>query len=137
MPKPPARIVATWTGGHAFTAGRPDGPPITIDGDGVQGPSPVDALLIALAGCTGYDVVDILEKRRTPVTSLAIRVTGDRHDGVPARVTRIALAFDVAGPGIDRSHAERAIELAVGKYCSVKDTLDPAMPVEWSLTLLP
>lgn len=137
MPKPPAHVVATWIGGHAFTAGRPDGPAITVDGDAAKGPSPVDALLIALAGCTGYDIVDILEKRRTPPTSLTIRVTGERHDGVPARVTRIALAYELAGTGIDRTHAERAIELAVGKYCSVKDSLDPAMPVAWSLTLLP
>lgn len=135
MPKPPSHVVATWRGGHAFEAGRPGGPSIIVDGDAVQGPSPVDALMIALAGCTGYDVVDILEKRRTPVTALRIAATGDRFDGVPGRVTRIVLEYHITGPGIDRTHAERAIELAVQKYCSVKDTLDPAMPVEWRLTL--
>lgn len=135
MPKPPSHVVATWIGGHAFDAGRPDGPSIRIDGDAVQGPSPVDTLLIALAGCTGYDVVDILEKRRTPVTALRIAVTGDRFDGVPGRIVAIKLEFHITGPGIDRTHAERAIELAVEKYCSVKESLDAAMPVEWSLVL--
>jgi putative redox protein len=135
MPKPPSHVVATWRGGHAFDAGRPGGPAITIDGDAALGPSPVDTLLIALAGCTGYDIVDILEKRRTPVRSLRIEVHGDRFDGVPGRLTAIRLDFHLAGAGIDRTHAERAIELAVHKYCSVKDSLDAAMPVAWTLTL--
>ena len=135
MPKPPSHVVATWRGGHAFDAGRPGGPAITIDGDAALGPSPVDTLLIALAGCTGYDIVDILEKRRTPLAAMRIEVHADRFDGVPGRVTRIRLEYFLQGAGIDRTHAERAIELAVFKYCSVKDSLDPAMPVEWTLTL--
>lgn len=135
MAKAPSKVNVEWIGGHAFDGGRPDGPKIRIDGDGVQGPSPVDTLLIALAGCTGYDIVDILEKRRTPLRALRIRVHGERFDGVPGRVVKIKLEYELEGAGIDATHAERAIELAVNKYCSVKDTLDAAMPVEYAFTI--
>jgi len=119
-----------WVGGHAFEGGREGRPWILLDGDGVRGPGPVETLLLALAGCTGYDIVDILEKRRTPVQSLAINVVGERFDGVPARVTKIVMTYDIGGEGIEQVHAERAVELAVQKYCSVRDSLDPNLGIE-------
>lgn len=128
--KPPAVVNLQWVGGHAFEGGREGGPTILLDGKGVKGPSPVDALLLALAGCTGYDIIDILEKRRTPVQSIAIGVVGERFDGVPGRVTRIVMTYDIGGEGIEQVHAERAVELAVQKYCSVRDSLDPNLPIE-------
>jgi putative redox protein len=106
-----------------------------MDASGITGPSPVDTLLSALAGCTGVDVVDILAKRRTPVQALSVDVEGERFAGVPGRVTKIHLAYHLVGADIERQHAERAIELAVTKYCSVRDSLDPNMPITWSLKL--
>jgi putative redox protein len=81
------------------------------------------------------DVVDILAKRRTPAEYLSVDVTGERAAAVPARLVRLLLAFTIDGAGIDRSAAERAIDLAVTKYCSVRASLDPAIPVEFTLTL--
>jgi putative redox protein len=130
MSKPPAKVQLQWLGGHAFEGGKEGGPQIILDGDGVRGPGPVMGLLLALAACTGYDIVDILEKRRTPLASMSIDVHGDRFDGVPGRVTRVVLTYDITGAGIEQVHAERAVELAVQKYCSVRDTLDPNMPIE-------
>jgi putative redox protein len=95
----------------------------------------VDLLLGALASCVSIDVVDILAKRRTPVESLTVDVAGTRVDGVPRRLTHVRLDVRIRGAGIERGHAERAIELAVTKYCSVRDSLDPALPVEWTLDL--
>jgi putative redox protein len=128
-------VTAVWTGGHAFRGGRPNGPQIDIDSDAVKGPGPVDTLLLALASCTSYDIVEILAKRRTPAQSLDIEVTGDRADATPAKLTRIHLIYRLAGPGIEREHAERAVDLAVNKYCSVKESIDPAIVVEWTLEL--
>ncbi|MFN8579664.1 MAG: OsmC family protein [Gemmatimonadaceae bacterium] len=128
-------IIARWTGGTTFEAGRPAGPFMAIDTSGKTGPGPVDALLCALATCSSIDVVEILAKRRTPASRVEVEVHGERATEVPARVTDVTLAFRVDGEGIDRPHAERAIELAVNKYCSVKDSLDPALPVRWTLTL--
>ncbi len=135
MTKKRNHVRATWLGEHRFDAGRPGGPAARIDASAKEGPSPVDTLLNALATCTSVDVVDILAKRRTPVESLAVDVRADRADAVPARVTHLRLDYAITGAGIERAHAERAVQLAVEKYCSVRDSLDPAIPVEWTLTL--
>ncbi|MCC6931556.1 MAG: OsmC family protein [Gemmatimonadaceae bacterium] len=129
------RVHVTWTGGQSFEAGRPGGVTHRIDGDAQAGPSPVDSLLNALAACTSIDVVEILAKRRTPVQTLTVDVEGARAQATPARLVGIHCAFRIAGAGIERVHAERAIELSVTKYCSVRDSLDPNIPINWSLEL--
>ena len=128
-------IVARWTGATTFEAGRPAGPPIKVDTSGKIGPGPVDVLLCALATCSSIDVVEILAKRRTPAASLEVSVRGERMTTTPARLTDVVLDFTITGDEIDRIHAERAIDLAVNKYCSVKDSLDPTIPVRWTLML--
>ena len=128
-------IVARWTGTTTFEAGRPAGPPIKVDTSGKIGPGPVDVLLCALATCSAIDIVEILAKRRTPVSSLEVSVRGERATTTPARLVDITLDFTVTGDEIERVHAERAIDLAVNKYCSVRDSLDPAIPLSWTLTL--
>ncbi|HET7456868.1 MAG TPA: OsmC family protein, partial [Gemmatimonadaceae bacterium] len=82
-PRPPSLVRATWVGEHAFDTGRPGGPTARIDGSGKTGQSPPDALLSALATCSGIDVVDVLAKRRTPVERLEVNVTGYRVETVP------------------------------------------------------
>ncbi|MBK8250508.1 MAG: OsmC family protein [Gemmatimonadetes bacterium] len=124
-----------WNGEHRFDAGRPDGPTIRIDASAKTGPSPVDAVLTALGTCTAVDVVDILEKRRTPAASLTIDVKAARADATPKRLIGVLLTYTITGEGIDRANAERAIELSVTKYCSVRDSLDPNLPVRWQLIL--
>lgn len=134
-PKPPARTTVTWAGEHRFDAGRTAGGPTSrLDASGQTGPGPVDMLVSAMAACTGVDVVDILEKRKTPVQTLAIDVVAERANGIPARVTKIMLTYRMTGT-MERIHAERAIDLSVTKYCSVRDSLDPNMPIEWVLEL--
>ncbi len=106
-----------------------------LDGDAITGQSPVDALMSALAACTAVDVVDILAKRRTPLTALAIDAVGTRAETVPRRVVRVELTYHLTGEAVERVHAERAVELAITKYCSVRDSLDAAMPVHYRVVL--
>lgn len=134
--KPPARVRIGWAGEHRFDVGRAAGGPTSrVDASGPTGPGPVEMLLGALGSCVSVDVVDILAKRRTPVESLSVEVVGERANAVPARITAAELTFHMAGSGVERAHAERAIELAVTKYCSVRDSLDPDTPVTWTLVL--
>jgi putative redox protein len=131
-------VSINWAGEHRFDAARASGgPAIRVDADAATGPGPVDTLLIALGTCTAVDVVDILAKRRTPVESMSIEVVGTRHEGgfAPRRIVHARLVYKIRGQGIERVHAERAIDLAVTKYCSVRDSLDPKIPVEWALEL--
>ena len=111
------------------------GPTITVDNTGKAEPGPVDTLLISLAACTSEDVLTILDKRRTPAKRLEIDVEGLRANATPARLTRVHLRYVVDGEGIDRANTLRAIELAVTKYCSVRDSLDKSIQVDWSLVL--
>ncbi len=134
--KPPNRVRVSWDGDFRFDGRREaGGPSVKLDGKGIAGPGPVDSLLIALASCTGIDVTDILAKRRTPVETLDIDVVGDRAASVPARLTKIHLTYRLDGAAVERVHAERAIELAVTKYCSVRDSLAADLPVTWTLVL--
>ncbi|MGZ8455699.1 MAG: OsmC family protein [Gemmatirosa sp.] len=133
--KPPARVQVTWAGEGRFDAGRPGRETIRLDSSARTGPSPVDGLVSALAACTGVDVVDILAKRRTPVEAMTIDAEAQRFAGVPGRLTAVELVYRLRGAGIERVHAERAIELAVTKYCSVRDSLRPDLPVTWRLEL--
>ena len=133
--KPPSRVHVSWDGDHRFDTGRARGGPTSrIDASGKTGPGPVDMLLSALASCTAIDVIDILAKRKTPVSALTVDVVGDRASGIPARVVKIHLTYTMVSD-VDRCHAERAIDLSVTKYCSVRDSLDPNLPVSWSLVL--
>lgn len=135
-PKPPSKVTVRWDGDQRFDAGvTGKAQTIRMDGNRDAGPSPVDTLLAALAGCTGVDVVEILAKRRTPVEGMTISVVGERAQAVPARVVEVQLEYRIRGAGIERAHAERAIELAVTKYCSVRDSLDPNLPIAWTLVL--
>jgi putative redox protein len=122
-PKPPSRVEVRWAGAGLFDGGRPGGPTIRMDTAGKEGPGPVATLLCALCSCTSEDVLGILEKRRTPVKALRIEAEGIRANAIPARLVTIALTYHIDGEGIEREHAERAVQLAVEKYCSVRDSL--------------
>lgn len=134
-PRPPSLIRATWLGEHVFDTGRPGGPKARIDGSGKTAQSPPDALLSAVATCSGIDVVDVLAKRRTPVERMEVNVTGYRVETVPRRFVRIALEFRIEGAGIQRAHAERAVDLSLTKYCSVHASLDHGIVTEWTVVL--
>jgi putative redox protein len=134
-PKPPTRIQLSWEGEHRFSFGRAGGPRTQVDADTTTAPSPVDTLIGALTSCISVDVVDILAKRRTPVASLTVDAVAERANAIPARILRVELRFRISGRGVERVHAERAIDLAINKYCSVRDSLNPDIPVTFTLEL--
>ena len=134
--KPPSRIHLRWVGeGLRFDTGRVDGPRAMIDGDSKAAPGPVETLVGSIAACSAVDVISILNKRRTPPASLEVNIVAQRAQAIPARLTAVHVAFRISGEGIDRAGCERAIDLSINKYCSVRDSLDKDIPVEWSLEL--
>ncbi len=132
---PVNKIRAVWKGGQRFDAGREGGPVARLDGTNETGQSPVDALLSALATCSGVDVVDILAKRRTPAEHCVIDVMATRRAESPRRVLRFDIEYRIAGAGIERQHAERAISLAIERYCTVAATLKQDIVIATTLTL--
>lgn len=87
------------------------------------GVKPSDMLLIALAACTAADVVDILAKKRMPLTSLEIVTSGEQDADPPWTFRKIHMKFRLAGAGLTATAVEQAILLSEGKYCSVAATL--------------
>jgi len=124
-----------WVGDLNFEAGRPNGPSVRIDGDAHTAPGPFDVLLAAIATCASVDVVTILEKQRTPVQALAIRVEANRVASVPRRLASAVLHFRIKAPGTTIGKATRAIELSVTKYCSVRSSLIAEAPVTWTVAI--
>lgn len=143
MRNPPAGTIAhvpidvQWVGGLNFEAGRADGPKVRIDGDAQSAPSPFDALLAAIATCASVDVVTILEKQRTPVRELSVRVEAHRVESTPRRLASAVLHFSIAAPGTAIEKATRAVELSVAKYCSVRSSLIADAWVSWTVNLQP
>ncbi len=129
------QIEVEWIGASEFEAHRPGGPVIRIDGDSKAAPSPFDTLLAAIATCSATDVVAILAKQRTPVEALSVIVEAQRVDATPRRRASAILRFSIAAPGTTRAKAERAVELSVMKYCSVRSSLLAEIPVTWSVEL--
>ncbi len=127
----PKKLMAVldWTGGLRFSASKPDGPRVLLDGDGVAGPSPVTMLVCAAGACSGADVVSVLEKKRITLTHCRVEVGGRRAADYPRRFTEIWLRFTLSGAGLTEAAARRAVDLSVAKYCSVLLSLNPDIPI--------
>lgn len=126
-----------WRGeGLEFEGGAPGGGVVRLDGSGGCGPTPMQLLLLSLAGCTAVDVVDILRKMRVSLGGLEVRVEGDRACEAPRRYTRIRLVYEVQGLGVgEEEKVRRAIALSHEKYCSVLHTLRPDVEVRSELVV--
>ncbi|MGA8270270.1 MAG: OsmC family protein [Candidatus Sulfotelmatobacter sp.] len=114
---------ATWLEKQRFNGVSDSGHTIVMDGDKGSGNSPMELVLIALCGCTGYDVVSILQKKREPFTSLEIRAEAERAEEPPSVYTQIKLVYRVGGK-VSRKAMEDAVNLSKEKYCSVSAMLD-------------
>lgn len=131
-----ARLEWSGTGLQFSGAGTaPASPPITIDGDSEGGPSPMQVLLLAAAGCTGGDVVSILQKMRVTVQEVIVDVLGIRRDEEPRRYVEIRFRFALRGEGLDAAKAERAVSLSLEKYCSVVHSLAPDIVLSHEIVL--
>ena len=123
-----------WKGGLAFT-GRDDhgysiemGPSTEND----SGASPMDLILIALAGCTAVDVISILQKKRQQVTSFEVHVRAEKAEDHPRVFTAASVEYIVTWHGVRQDAVERAVELSRTKYCPVHAMLQQALPLEFS-----
>jgi putative redox protein len=130
-----------WRQGLSFTGSAGDGGATVALGSrqepgGAGTISPMETLLVALAGCTAMDVISILEKKRQRVTAFEVRTHGDRAAEHPRVYTAITVEYVVTGTAVDRAAVERAVELSETKYCSVMAMLRAAVPIERTITIV-
>jgi putative redox protein len=135
--KPPTIAELRWAGALTFeaTTGKSA---LIIDSSGAEGPSPVDALVVALAGCMSVDVTDILLKGRHQLRALTSRLVADRAQDDPHRLVRVAVHFTIGGP-VPADAVNRAIALSRDKYCSVWHSMrqDIELAVTWQSETAP
>lgn len=134
-----AVVTLQWSGDLCFEGrGRGDAP-VTVDGDGARGPAPMEALLLALGGCTASDVVEIARKMREPLETakFTVRIEGERAPEPPRRYTKVRVVYRVAGRGLSKEKLQRAVNLSQEKYCSVLHTMRPDLRFESELEVLP
>ena len=124
------QISAKWTGealnfvgfdtnGNQIALGKNDTPPSQL-------------LLIGLAGCTGMDVVSILQKKRQKVSDVEVMVIGHQPDTYPKPYHKIQVHYIVKGEDLDPKAVERAIKLSEEKYCIVSQTLQSDVEIKTS-----
>jgi putative redox protein len=99
--------------GHTIVLGTAFGP----EGRS-PGPSPMELVLIGLGGCSGYDVVHILEKGREAIEDVTVELEAERAQQDPKVFTRVHMHFVVKGRRLRAEKVERAIVLSAEKYCS-------------------
>lgn len=124
-------VQVNWKGKQVFEATTPSGGKMLMDsypeeGETGAGPTPLEALLAALAGCSAIDVLAILEKKRQVVTSYRVEVEGERTppgSPWPRPYTSLTIRHIVQGENLDPAAVERAVQLSDEKYCSVIATL--------------
>jgi len=121
MAKPPVLAELRWTEALRFdvTSARIS---TVVDGDSHAGASPVQMLVIALAGCMSADLVDIVRKGRHALTAFRAEITAERAPEPPTRVVAAVLRFHLEG-NVPPAAVERAITLSRDKYCSVWHSL--------------
>ena len=111
------------------------GPCVTLDNpDGKTGPTPMEMLLMGVAGCTAMDVISIMRKKRADVTGFQINITGERAEDHPKRYTKILIEFVLEGKSLSPKEVERSIELSTTKYCSAIGSVKA--PVETSYRIV-
>jgi len=113
-------ITAAWNSDSTFIGQNAAGGTVQMGSlDGKPGFSPMHLLLIAVAGCTGMDIVSILQKKRLALRDLQVRVRGKRARDYPMIWTEIHITYLVWGEAIQPKDVEQAIQLSEDKYCSV------------------
>jgi putative redox protein len=133
--KPPMTVSLVWQ--HDLVFGGQSGKvELTLDSAGVAGPSPVQTLAFALAGCMAMDVVHVLRKGRCGLRGLRVDLAGKRAQTDPHRFTEIKLHYIITGD-VPTSRIDRAIKLSREKYCSVWHSMRQDIPLTVTYAVSP
>jgi putative redox protein len=123
-----------WKNEMEFDGYSESGHQIVFDGEAAHayGPSPMEAVLMALCACTSVDVVSILKKKREPLNSLTVSATAEQAPAPPRVFTRISLTYVIGGT-VSKKAAEDAVSLSKNKYCSVSKMLEKAAQIDYTI----
>ncbi len=118
-----------WIEDSSFVAQSGSGHSVVLDGPPEAGGRnlgvrPMEMVLMGLGGCTAFDVVEILKKKRETIAGCSVELSAERADTAPKVFTRIHLHYIVSGSNVKEDSVRRAVELSAEKYCSVSMMLN-------------
>ncbi|PMQ02164.1 MAG: osmotically inducible protein OsmC [Dictyoglomus sp. NZ13-RE01] len=130
-----------WNGKMKFTGITPSNFQIVMDstpdhGGENEGPRPMELVLVALGGCTGMDVISILNKMKEKVESFEMSITAERAQDHPKVYTKVHIEYIFKGENLKEENIKKAIELSQTKYCSVSAILRGTAEVTYSWKIL-
>ena len=120
-------VVTTGSGHHL----------IVDDAIGATGPKPIELVTAALAGCTAFDVINILRKKRQSVTGYEVHVEADQTSEPPQVFTKVRIRHILTGVDVDREAVAAAIHLSESKYCSVGAMVQKSAEFTTSFEIIP
>ena len=129
-------VSAKWSTGLLFEGVSASGQNVQLSGDPQTGFKPLELMLVSLAGCTGMDVISILEKKRQNVTHFSVDVSGERQEEHPRVYTSIHIKYVVTGVALDPAAVERAVELSETKYCPAQAMLSKAAEITHEIEII-
>ena len=129
------RVTLKWTGNLRFEGTSGESRPSIIDASDTAGPGPMPTLLLAAAACSSADIVEMMDKMRVKLKSLVVEGKGTRREEEPRRYVAVQLTYRLSGDGLDKAKAQRAVSLAIEKYCSVIASLSPDIKLAYDVVI--
>jgi putative redox protein len=131
------RLTTVDGNGRQFVAQSSTGHALVIDDvEGRTGPKPIELALLALGGCTAFDIIGILRKKRQHVTGYEVEIRAEQHEEPPTYFTRVEIKHRLRGR-IAPEAVRRAIELSETKYCAVGAMISKTAKIEATFEILP
>lgn len=129
------QVSLDWKQGLSFHGSAPSGHSVDLSaykdvGGAGDGFAPEELVALGLGGCTGMDIISILQKKQQDVQKLQLRVTTQKRDEHPKVWTHALIEYIVTGSNIDPAAVERAIQLSSEKYCLVQNMLKASVKIE-------
>ncbi|HMN15219.1 MAG TPA: OsmC family protein [Bellilinea sp.] len=133
-------VKVKWNQKMQFTAVGDSGHEVIMDakpdvGGEDTGSRPTEVLVMAAGGCTGMDVISILQKMKQNVFAFEVRIHADKATEHPHVITAMELEYVVTGHNIDPGAVDKAAKLSFDKYCGVLNTLKPAVKITYRSTV--
>lgn len=133
-------IDVTWVNKMKFVTNL-DGHQLVMDasddvGGNNEGPRPKPLMMVALAGCTGMDVVSILKKMKVDITHFNLKVEGDISDEHPKKFLSMKIIYEFKGNNLTYEKVEKAVNLSIDKYCGVNANYRDSMKMGYEIKIL-
>lgn len=130
-----------WHEGMSFTGTAKTGFEVSLGahpkvGGKNDGFRPLELMAVSLAGCTGMDVISILQKKRQDITDFTVEIEVEQADSHPHVFTLIRVNYVITGKDVDPKAVERAIELSATRYCPASAMLEKATPIEHEFKII-